>query len=605
MPKTCPVCATTYPDTDAFCPKDGSTLRLDEGATSLVGSVIADRYLVSKLLGEGGMGQVYLAGHVRLPQQAAIKVLHASMVQDAGAIARFNREAANAARIEHERVARVFDFGETNTGLVYLAMEFVPGRTLRSLLEEQGRLAPARAANIVYQVGEGLDAAHRLNIVHRDLKPDNVLVVTDESGVDRCKVVDFGIAKALNESDKQRTQLTQVGSIIGTPEYMSPEQVLGEEIDARSDVYALALVAFHLFTGSLPFGGATPERLLTARLIEAPSPLAVAAPDVAWPDDLQAVFDRALSSDVASRTPSALQFADELVAAVEAWTGEPLLRGRTPLSTYAVTGVSGAATPITTARVATGTPVRGSATVPAAAAGATTPMPVAGARDVAGGASRGGSSRIIAAVAGLAVVAVAGFMLTRGGDGASSATAPTVAAGDSTVVAAGDAPASAAEGNAASGDRGAAGTPATSGPAREGGVRPPDAGAAPGGAAARDAGNGASSATVPTPNTVAPSGDGNASAGGAAGADVRRALDTLDRVTELSGIGPLNQLLSRVPTASDSARVYIKLAILQARAGNEVAACVAFRGLKRQARTDGQLQMIQRLQANEFFAACI
>ena len=605
MPKTCPVCATTYPDSDAFCPKDGSTLRLDEGATSLVGSVIADRYLVSKLLGEGGMGQVYLAGHVRLPQQAAIKVLHASMVQDAGAIARFNREAANAARIEHERVARVFDFGETNTGLVYLAMEFVPGRTLRSLLEEQGRLAPARAANIVYQVGEGLDAAHRLNIVHRDLKPDNVLVVTDEAGVDRCKVVDFGIAKALNESDKQRTQLTQVGSIIGTPEYMSPEQVLGEEIDARSDVYALALVAFHLFTGSLPFGGATPERLLTARLIEAPSPLAVAAPDVAWPDDLQAVFDRALSSDVASRTTSALQFADELVAAVEAWTGEPLMRGRTPLSTYAVTGVSGAATPIATARVATGTPVRGSATVPAAAAGATTPMPVARARDVAGGASRGGSSRIIAAVAGLAVVAVAGFMLTRGGDGASSATAPTIASGDSTVVAAGDAPASAAEGSTASGDRGAAGTPATSGPARDGGVRPPDAGAAPGGAAAREAGNGASSATVPTPNVVAPSGEGDASAAGAAGADVRRALDTLDRVTELSAIGPLNQLLSRVPTASDSARVYIKLALLQATAGNEVAACVAFRGLKRQARTDGQLQMIQRLQANEFFAACI
>jgi eukaryotic-like serine/threonine-protein kinase len=604
MPKTCPVCATTYPDTDAFCPKDGSTLRLDEGATSLVGSVIADRYLVSKLLGEGGMGQVYLAGHVRLPQQAAIKVLHASMVQDAGAIARFNREAANAARIEHERVARVFDFGETNTGLVYLAMEFVPGRTLRSLLEEQKRLAPARAANIVYQVGEGLDAAHRLNIVHRDLKPDNVLVVTDDAGVDRCKVVDFGIAKALNESDKQRTQLTQVGSIIGTPEYMSPEQVLGEEIDARSDVYALGLVAFHLFTGSLPFGGATPERLLTARLIEAPSPLAVAAPDVAWPDDLQAVFDRALSSDVASRTPSALQFADELVAAVEAWTGEPLLRGRTPLSTYAVTGVSGAATPITTARVATGTPVRGSATVPSAGAGATTPMPVAGARDVAGGAARGGSSRLIAAVAGLAVVAVAGFMLTRGG-GTTSANVPAIAASDSTVVAAGDTRARAAEGNAASGDRGAAGTPATSAPARDGGVRPADAGAAQGGTAARDAGNGASSATVPTPNMVAPSGDGDASAGGAAGADVRRALDTLDRVTDVSGIGPLNQLLSRVPTASDSARVYIKLALLQATAGNEVAACVAFRGLKRQARTDGQLQMIQRLQANEFFAACI
>nr|MCU0617874.1 serine/threonine protein kinase [Gemmatimonadaceae bacterium] len=555
MPKTCPVCATTYPDTDAFCPKDGSTLRLDEGATSLVGSVIADRYLVSKLLGEGGMGQVYLAGHVRLPQQAAIKVLHASMVQDAGAIARFNREAANAARIEHERVARVFDFGETNTGLVYLAMEFVPGKTLRSLLEEQGRLAPARAANIVYQVGEGLDAAHRLNIVHRDLKPDNVLVMTDDAGVDRCKVVDFGIAKALNESDKQKTQLTQVGSIIGTPEYMSPEQVLGEEIDARSDVYALALVAFHLLTGSLPFGGATPERLLTARLIEAPSPLAVAAPDVAWPDDVQAVFDRGLSSDVASRTPSALQFADELVSAVEAWTGEPLLRGRTPLSTYAVTGVSGAATPITTARVATGTPVRGSATVPTAAA--TAPMPVAGARDVAGSASRGGASRLIAAVAGLAVVAVAGFMLTRGSEGSTSAEVPAVATADSSALAGGGGPSSSTAGNATSGDRGAAGAPAGDAP-----VRAPD--------------NTASSTNAGTPSSAASGGD--VAAGSTVASDVGRALDTLDRVKEVASIGWLNQLLPRVPTASDSARVYTKLALLHATAGDQLKACVALRG---------------------------
>ncbi|MBC7894579.1 MAG: serine/threonine protein kinase, partial [Cytophagaceae bacterium] len=266
MAKTCPVCSTTYDDASAFCPADGSTLIATENAGDLVGSVIADRYLVSSLLGEGGMGRVYLARHVRLPQQAAIKVLHPGMLSDPEAVARFNREAANAARIEHDRVARVFDFGETREGSVYLAMEYVPGKTLRSILEAEQRLHMARAANLVYQVAEGLDAAHRINIVHRDLKPDNIMVVTDDQGVDRAKVVDFGIAKAADAGGQ--TRLTRTGTVVGTPEYMSPEQVLGESIDARSDVYALALVAYNMFTGVLPFTGSTPERMFTARLIE-------------------------------------------------------------------------------------------------------------------------------------------------------------------------------------------------------------------------------------------------------------------------------------------------------------------------------------------------
>ena len=334
MPKTCTSCGTTYPDTMVFCPTDGTSLRSDEAEGDLVGTVIADRYLVSKLLGEGGMGKVYLASHVRLPQKAAIKVLHHDMVKDAGAVARFNREAANAARIEHDRVARVFDFGETSDGLVYLAMEFVPGRTLRELLNDTPRLPAVRAANIVYQVAEGLDAAHRLSIVHRDLKPDNILVVTDESGGDRCKVVDFGIAKVTNSTE---TQLTQAGMLVGTPEFMSPEQVLGEQLDGRSDVYALALVAYEMFTGALPFEGNTPERKLTARLIQDPRPLAVVAPDVEWPAALQQAFDHALEREPDARTASALDFADAVVSAIEGWSGVPVLRSRTPLSTTAIT----------------------------------------------------------------------------------------------------------------------------------------------------------------------------------------------------------------------------------------------------------------------------
>jgi serine/threonine-protein kinase len=216
------------------------------------------------------------------------------MVKDPAAVARFNREAANAARIEHDRVARVFDFGETEDGLVYLAMEFVPGRTLGSILEETPTLSPIRVANLIFQVAEGLDAAHRMSIIHRDLKPDNIMVVTDESGIDRAKGVDFGIAKAVDETPGQRTQLTQAGTAIGTPQFMSPEQVFGEQLDARSDVYALALVAYQLLTGELPFDSSTPERSLTARIVSNPRTLADAAASTAWPAALQEAFDRAL-----------------------------------------------------------------------------------------------------------------------------------------------------------------------------------------------------------------------------------------------------------------------------------------------------------------------
>ena len=352
MPKTCPNCAKTYPDTSLFCPADGTTLCSDGSDTDLIGTVIADRYLVSKLLGEGGMGRVYLASHLRLPQQAAIKVLHPSMVQDSAAVQRFNREASNAAKIEHDRVARVFDFGETKNGLFYLAMEFVPGQTLRAILEEQPKLPPARAANLIYQVAEGLDAAHRMSIVHRDLKPDNIMVITDDNGIDRAKVVDFGIAKAVDATSGQRTQLTQAGAVIGTPEFMSPEQVFGEALDARSDVYALALVGYQMLTGLLPFDSSTPERSLTARIVSDPRTLADAAPEVQWPTALQEAFTRALAREPDARTASALDFGDAVVAATEAWIGTSVLRTRTPLSSPALL-MAANATPLSSAAVPT------------------------------------------------------------------------------------------------------------------------------------------------------------------------------------------------------------------------------------------------------------
>ncbi len=603
MPKTCPVCSTTYPDTDAFCPKDGSTLRLDEGSASLVGSVIADRYLVSRLLGEGGMGQVYLAGHVRLPQQAAIKVLHSSMVQDAGAIARFNREAANAARIEHERVARVFDFGETSDGLVYLAMEFVPGRTLRELLLEAGRLEPTRAANILYQVAEGLDAAHRINIVHRDLKPDNVLVMTDEQGLDKCKVVDFGIAKALNDGDSKKTQLTQAGAIIGTPEYMSPEQVLGEAIDARSDVYALAVVAFHLLTGTLPFSASTPERTLTARLISKPLTLREAAPEVDWPESLQQAFNQALEGDPAERTPTALIFAETLVSAVEEWTGTGVLRGRTPLSVNVIPTpsvarlVSEAAAEHTLRKAQTVVAAAPPSAVAAANRGAANTVVAASpaATPVATSASTSTPAKRtpVALVGGLvALVAVVAFLVLRGG-------------GDSDTGAATDAPAMTAsavptDASTLPAEPADGGAPSTSG----------EASGAPTPSAAPSAAAGAPSASVGPATSAAPPAPTVEDAAAVTAAALRT-LDSLERavadLTEevaMAAIPRFNALLPRLPGPNDSARAYTKLAILNGVVDDPLRACSAFRAARRLARSDGQIGILQGMMAVEYFVQC-
>ncbi len=276
-------------------------------ADSIVGTVVAERYLITELLGEGGMGKVYLGQHVKLPRRAAVKVLHQNMVREADAVARFNREATNASKIDHERVARVFDFGETSTGLVYLAMEYVEGRTLKKVLAEDGPMSLSRTATLVRQIADGLDEAHRSGIVHRDLKPDNILVGKSASGGDACKVVDFGIAKALGSGERS---LTRTGFVVGTPEYMSPEQLLGEPIDHRSDVYALALLAYQCLTGETPFDSRTPDRGLMARLANEPRALITVRPDKQWPVELQAALNKGMSRDRERRYRTSGMFAE-------------------------------------------------------------------------------------------------------------------------------------------------------------------------------------------------------------------------------------------------------------------------------------------------------
>jgi eukaryotic-like serine/threonine-protein kinase len=285
----------------------------NESEAALVGTIIADRYRIVSRIGEGGMGQVYLAEHIKMKRMSAIKVMRPTLVDDAEALQRFTREAENASKLSHPNVASIFDFGETSDGIVYLAMEFIEGESLHATLVREQALHPQVAADVIAQAADALQAAHDLGILHRDLKPDNLMLTTRADGTFLVKLVDFGIARTM---DSGATRVTKTGLAVGTPEYMSPEQLSGDELDARSDQYALALVAFASLTGQEAFADATGKQSLILRLTSRPRRLVDVRPDIDWPLALQQVFDQALAPDAADRFDHIADFADALSEAV-------------------------------------------------------------------------------------------------------------------------------------------------------------------------------------------------------------------------------------------------------------------------------------------------
>jgi serine/threonine-protein kinase len=304
--KVCPQCGKEYETAARFCPSDGTSLR-PKGSDSLIGRVMAERYHILKRIGEGGMGRVYLGEHVKMNRQCAIKVMSPALVNDHESAARFAREASNAARIIHPNVAAVFDYGESE-GLVYLVMEYVEGEPLARILAREAPLSVDRALDLARQIADGLGAAHELGIVHRDLKPDNILVARNKAGKEVAKVVDFGIAKAIQESAGDA--LTRTGLVIGTPEFMSPEQLLGDPIDARSDLYALGCILHLMLTASPPFAAATREQMIKRRLSEeAPH---IQHLDPGLPDSLDRIVNRLLARSPADRYGSAAEVRDAL-----------------------------------------------------------------------------------------------------------------------------------------------------------------------------------------------------------------------------------------------------------------------------------------------------
>ncbi|MFO7180538.1 MAG: protein kinase, partial [Pseudomonadota bacterium] len=256
------------------------------------------------------VGEQQMGSTVR---KVAIKTLHQHLSREPSVLARFHRECGTVAELEHPNTIKVYDFGSTTDGRLYIAMEFVAGRSLAAVIEAEKRLAPDRVVKILRQVCGALDEAHGKGIIHRDLKPDNV-VLTDRAGeTDFVKVLDFGIAARSESGDAQREQkLTQQGMVLGTPPYMSPEQFTGKALDARSDVYSLGVMAYEMLTGRLPFHAETPWEWATQHMTAQPMPFETALPNGAIPKAMQDAVMKALAKDREQRQTSAREFFEEL-----------------------------------------------------------------------------------------------------------------------------------------------------------------------------------------------------------------------------------------------------------------------------------------------------
>ncbi len=304
----CTNCHRDAPDGALFCGFCGSSIRpiVDPGgpADPLIGVTVGGKYHVHQLLGRGGMGDVYKATHLTLDRPVVLKLLKKHFQSDQSLVQRFHREARAASRLNHPNSITIIDFGQTEDGTLFMAMEYLAGRTLEQVIAEEHPLAEYRVVHIGAQILAALSEAHALGIIHRDLKPANVMIESRLDVSDFTKVLDFGIAK-LNEPGTPGTGTTQVGMVCGTPGYMSPEQVRGEKLDARSDLYAVGVIIYEMITGLLPFDSLTPMGLVTKHLVEDPTPISVRNPRVSVSIRLETLIMRALARNREERFPSA------------------------------------------------------------------------------------------------------------------------------------------------------------------------------------------------------------------------------------------------------------------------------------------------------------
>ena len=316
---SCPTCGKQYPPDVQFCPDDQEALQADATVSlnipsdPLIGLTLDEKYLLEERLGIGGMGTVYRARHLLIDRAVAVKVLNQRLVEDDAARVRFQREAKAAGRLQHINAVAVTDFGQTSEGYVYIVMELLEGRTLRQILTKEAPLETARAVSMMLQASAAVAAAHEAGVIHRDLKPANILFTQSADSPSVVKVLDFGIAKLAAETldEDDPNPLTQVGVMIGTPRYMSPEQCKGLELTPAADVYSLGVILYEMLTGMVPFSGSSPLAIALKHASEYPRPPREIV--AAIPEQLENVILRALEKSPEDRPANAAEFRAELM----------------------------------------------------------------------------------------------------------------------------------------------------------------------------------------------------------------------------------------------------------------------------------------------------
>lgn len=329
--KMCPDCGARFESDKTTCPHDGSFLVDDQpNEDPLIGKTIDNKYHILSKLGGGGFGAVYRAEHKMMNRTVALKVLHHHLLDGDARnefLVRFQREARTSSKIEHPNAITIHDFGIFENS-PYLVMQYVEGRTLKQVINDHGALSIDRVVAIVEQVSGAIGEAHELGIVHRDLKPDNIILSSAKDGTERAIVLDFGIAKIMTEdSSSQSMQLTQTGTITGTPQYLSPEQARQSEIDGRSDIYSLGIITYEMLTGQVPFTADSVVAVLMKHMSEAPPRFEDLSKKVNIKSEIEEVVRAALEKEPDKRPATVSEFASALANAAGINPGTPVSFG--------------------------------------------------------------------------------------------------------------------------------------------------------------------------------------------------------------------------------------------------------------------------------------